>query len=55
MSLGEVCNSHKLSVKLGVQELVRVAMDILWQAHVIKAWTGPKRDGGMSELDTGQV
>ena len=52
VSLRDVCEqSHP--VYQGVQHLVCVTKKTLWQAHTMKVWTGPERDDGTSELDTG--
>ena len=46
--LERFANSHKLSV-----EACKTWFCMLRQADAIEVWTGPERDDGTSELDTG--
>ena len=39
----------------GKKDLIWVAKDTLRQAYTIQVWTGPKRDDGKAELDTGLI
>ena len=51
----EAVRQQSQAVCQGVQDLVRLAKDTLWQAGAIKIWTSPEEGDRMSELDTGQV